>query len=98
MQGRDEAAPLAFVVSRLCEEFPAYTPLTAIADLEDGPVGWLTEVIEARHMAKAFAEVERKRQPQEPEPEGEYVDWYYQFKAEDFAAKRAAPASPESPE
>lgn len=76
-------------MSRICEEFPAYTPLTALHDLDHGPANWLYDVIEARHFAKAFAEIERPKRDGEPEPEGRYVDLYYEFKGDDWLAGQA---------
>lgn len=48
----DGALPFAYWISRVCEEFQCL-PSEAERELRRQPVGWIEEVIEARHYAKA---------------------------------------------
>ena len=48
----DGALPETYYLSRICEEFGCL-PSEAERELRRQPVGWLEEIIEARHYAKA---------------------------------------------
>lgn len=48
----DGPLPLAYLISRICEEF-CCLPSAAMAELRSQPVGWIEEVMEARLYAKA---------------------------------------------
>lgn len=48
----DGEVPFAYWVSRVCEEFQCL-PSEAERELRRQPVGWIEEVVEARHYAKA---------------------------------------------
>jgi hypothetical protein len=50
----DGDLPFAYWVSRVCEEFQCL-PSAAEQEMRRQPVGWIEEVIEARHYAKAKA-------------------------------------------
>jgi len=50
----DGALPYAYYIARLCEEFGGW-PSEAERELRGQPVGWLDEIIEARHYARAKA-------------------------------------------
>jgi hypothetical protein len=45
---------MAFFISRICDEFSCL-PSDAEAELRRQPVGWVEEVVEARHYARAKA-------------------------------------------
>jgi hypothetical protein len=79
--------PLAFQVGLICEEFGC-TPSIALRELEDGPNGWVWEVIEARRYAKVRAEIEAAKDP-EHAPTGELADLYWELKGEDWQARRS---------
>lgn len=79
--------PLAYQVGLICEEFGC-TPSVALRELEDGPNGWVWEVIEARRYAKVRAEIEAAKDA-EHEPTGELADLYWELKSETWQATRS---------
>lgn len=50
----------------MCKEFPCYGPEEAEAAIRRAPVGWLDEVIEARHFAEAKAIYDRTKFDERP--------------------------------
>jgi len=91
----DKEGPLpdALWISRICQEFPCYGPEEAERAWRRAPVGWLEEIIEARHYAEAKALYERTARPEDLPKDDPMItlveEIRYQREGERLAASRA---------